>query len=174
MTKFAATILCLSFLLSSCSTVLTQEKVYNRKPVQIQKLGEEPSKKKLSVILTAYTHTESDHIKYGRKTALGTKLRASGAYRSAASDWSFLPVGTIFEYAGQKYKIDDYGKALVGTKKVDLYKPSKYQMRKFGKKNKEIQILAMGDFKKSKEILKPRLRYGNYLRRMYYGINERL
>ena len=32
---------------------------------------------------TAYTHNESDHLKYGRKTALGTRLRF-GKVRSAA------------------------------------------------------------------------------------------
>ena len=50
----------------------------------------------LTVRTTAYTHSESDHKKWGRKTASGRNLRF-GKTRSAAADWSKFPLGTRFE-----------------------------------------------------------------------------
>jgi hypothetical protein len=44
-----------------------------------------------SVRTTAYTHSESDHLVYGRKSALGTTLR-SGAVNSAAADSPACPI----------------------------------------------------------------------------------
>ena len=79
-----------------------------------------------SVRTTAYTHSESDHIIYGARTAVGTNLKY-GNVRSAAADWSVFPVGTIFQIEGLPYvyQVDDYGSALVGTNTIDLYKPDK-------------------------------------------------
>ncbi len=73
---------------------------------------------------TSYTHNESDHLKYGRKTAIGTELKTG----TAASDWSIFPVGTILNIAGERFEISDYGSALVKTKGempvIDIYKKS--------------------------------------------------
>ncbi len=60
--------------------------------------SEEKAEKKEPVLTvkvrtTAYTHTESDHVKYGNKTALGTVLRYTPEYHSAAADWSFFSAG---------------------------------------------------------------------------------
>ena len=49
---------------------------------------------------TAYTCSEDDHIEYGSKNATGTNLRYSDKVRSAAADWSFYPVGTVFRIKG--------------------------------------------------------------------------
>src|SRR6188768_426900 len=72
-----------------------------------------------SVRTTAYTHSESDHIQYGARTAVGTPLKY-GSVRSAAADWSVYPVGTIFQIEGSPYiyQVDDYGSALVGTNTI--------------------------------------------------------
>ena len=46
---------------------------------------------------------------------------------SAAADWSRFPLGTRFQIVGtqDRYVIDDYGGALVGTNTIDLYKTSR-------------------------------------------------
>jgi 3D (Asp-Asp-Asp) domain-containing protein len=108
-----------------------------------------------SVRTTAYTHTESDHIQYGARTAVGTGLR-HGMVRSAAADWSVYPVGTIFQIEGTPYiyQVDDYGSALVGTNTIDIYQPSKAHMKAWGVRN--IRVLKWGSFSKSLAIMKPR------------------
>jgi 3D (Asp-Asp-Asp) domain-containing protein len=113
-----------------------------------------------SVRTTAYTHSESDHIIYGARTAVGSNLKY-GNVRSAAADWSVYPVGTIFQIEGMPYvyQVDDYGSALVGTNTIDLYKPDKATMRAWGVRNVNIKVLKWGSFSKSLSILKPRTAY---------------
>ena len=115
-----------------------------------------------SVRTTAYTHSESDHIVYGKATAIGSDLKF-GTVRSAAADWSVYPVGTIFQIEGTPYiyQVDDYGSALVGTNTIDLYKPSKTEMNQWGVRNVNIRILRWGSFSKSLSILKPRTHLGH-------------
>lgn len=109
---------------------------------------------------TAYTHTERDHKKYGAKTATGETLKY-GTVRSAATDWSVYPVGTVFKIEGEPYvyQVDDYGSALVGTNTIDLYKPSKGAMNAYGSKHVNIQVVKWGSFSKSLTIMKPRAKY---------------
>jgi 3D (Asp-Asp-Asp) domain-containing protein len=120
----------------------------------------------MSVKTTAYTHTESDHIQYGKKTAVGTQLRY-GNVNSAAADWSVYPVGTVFKIEGMPgvYQVDDYGSALVGTNTLDLYKPSKTAMNNWGARKVNIQVLKWGSFRKSLNIMEDRQRFG-HIRRM--------
>ncbi|MES2982713.1 MAG: 3D domain-containing protein [Verrucomicrobiota bacterium] len=110
---------------------------------------------------TAYTCSESDHIQYGSKNAAGTNLRFSEKVRSAAADWSFYPVGTVFRVKGmpQLYVIDDYGSALTGTGTIDMYQPSRDMMNKWGRRNVEISVVQWGSFERSAEILKDRVKY---------------
>lgn len=114
----------------------------------------------ITVRTTAYTHSEADHRKYGRKNALGTTLRSSGI-RSAAADWSRFPVGTKFKLleTGETFIIDDYGSALVGTNTVDLYKPSRSAMNRWGVRHVDIKILEIGCYEDSERILIPRRRH---------------
>lgn len=106
---------------------------------------------------TAYTHTESDHIVYGKDNAAGGKLKY-GNVRSAAADWSVYPVGTSFKIEGQPYvyEVDDYGSALVGTQTIDLYTPSKASMNNWGARKVNIKVLKWGSFQESLAIMKPR------------------
>jgi 3D (Asp-Asp-Asp) domain-containing protein len=115
-----------------------------------------------SVRTTAYTHSESDHIIYGARTAVGTPLKY-GRVRSAAADWSVFPVGTIFQIEGTPhiYQVDDYGSALVGTNTIDIYQPSRSQMNAWGVKNVNIRVLKWGSFSKSVAIMKERQGYGH-------------
>jgi hypothetical protein len=65
---------------------------------------------------------------------------------SAASDWSHFPLGTRFRIAetNEEYIIDDYGNALIGTDTIDLYKPSRLEMKKWGVRHVDIDIFGMG------------------------------
>jgi 3D (Asp-Asp-Asp) domain-containing protein len=110
---------------------------------------------------TAYTHSESDHIVYGRKNALGTTLQHGPSLHSAAADWSRWPAGTRFRITntGENFIVDDYGSALVGTNTIDLYKPSRSAMNAWGVRNVQIEILQWGDVRESKRILASRKKF---------------
>ncbi len=118
------------------------------------------AKKISGVRTTAYTHSEADHVKYGAKTATGDTLKY-GNTRSAAADWSVYPVGTVFKIDGEPfvYEVDDYGSALVGTNTIDIYKPSRAEMNKYGAKHVSINVLRWGSFSRSLAIMKPRTKY---------------
>ncbi len=124
---------------------------------------------------TAYTHTESDHVKYGRQTAIGTQLKRKVEYSSAACDWSFLPVGTTFTIAGDphKYVIDDYGSALVGTQTIDIYCPSRRLMNEWGVKLVDINVEDMGDYQRSLLVLQDRSKYP-HIRQMIASIKQKI
>ena len=119
-------------------------------------------KKEMQVRTTAYTHSESDHLKYARQTAAGTTLKA-GKVNSAAADWSFLPLGTTFRIKGQKtlYKVEDYGRALVGTKTIDIYRPSRGSMNDWGVRHVEIEIVKKGCIETSINLLKGRTHHAH-------------
>ena len=125
------------------------------------------------VSTTAYTCSECDHIQYGSKNAAGTALRYSDRVRSAAADWSFYPVGTVFRVKGinQLYVIDDYGSALTGTGTIDMYQPSKELMNKWGRRNVEISVVQWGSFKRSAEILSQRTKF-DHCRQMLANITR--
>ncbi|MBL9151121.1 MAG: hypothetical protein JNK37_01480 [Verrucomicrobiales bacterium] len=131
------------------------------------------SKRIDEVRTTAYTHTEADHIEYGRKTAAGTTLRYGKGYSSAAADWSKYPLGTKFKIEGMDttFVVDDYGRALVGTETIDIYKPSRSAMNNWGVRHVDIQVLEMGDFEKSREILAGRTKYA-HVRQMLAAIDN--
>ena len=95
---------------------------------------------------TAYTQSESDHLRYGARTAIGTPLKY-GAVNSAAADWARWPCGTIFRIraTGEIFEVDDYGFALSGRNTIDLYKPSRNAMREWGVRRVTIEILKWGD-----------------------------
>jgi 3D (Asp-Asp-Asp) domain-containing protein len=91
-----------------------------------------------NVRTTAYTHTERG----GRKNAIGARL-AGANVMSAAADWSHFPLGTRFQIVGtpDRYVIDDYGGALIGTNTIDLYKTSRAAMRQWGSKEQSLKVL---------------------------------
>lgn len=121
------------------------------------------SDKQLNVRTTAYTHTEADHLKHGQKTASGTLLQA-GKVNSAAADWGFLPYGTTFRIKGDPgklYQVDDYGRALTGTKTVDIYFPTTAGMNQWGVRHVEIEIVKFGCVDTSIEFLEGRTKYAH-------------
>lgn len=119
-----------------------------------------------NVRTTAYTHTERG----GRRNAIGKTLSGQNQI-SAAADWSRFPLGTRFQIAGtrERYIIDDYGSALVGTNTIDLYKTSRRAMRLWGVRRVDIDILEWGSKQQSLKVLAPRRKHG-LIRRMIAGI----
>ena len=114
------------------------------------------AKKRITVRTTAYTHTEAG----GRNNAIGTRLRYGGGEYSAASDWSWIPLGTRFRIVGSNrvYVIEDYGSALVGRQTIDLYMPTRRDMRDWGCRMVEIDIIEWGSKAMSLKMLEPRCR----------------
>lgn len=123
---------------------------------------------------TAYTHSESDHIRYGAQNALGTPL-LYGTVKSAAADWGRWPAGTVFKIVatGEVYEVDDYGWALAGRNTIDLYKPTRSLMNQWGVRRVTIQILEWGDLRKSRHVLAPRAKY-KHVKRMLGEIDDQL
>jgi 3D (Asp-Asp-Asp) domain-containing protein len=126
-----------------------------------------------TVRTTAYTHTEADHRKWGKKSAAGTVLRR-GEINSAAADWSRWPLGTKFHLVetGEVYEVDDYGWMLAGTNTIDLYKPSKARMNQWGVRRVTIEILEWGDHRRSYAVLKPRQKHA-HVKRMVRQLEDR-
>ena len=121
---------------------------------------------------TAYTETESDHLRYGAHSALGTKLRY-GAINSAAADWARWPCGTIFRIrsTGELFQIDDYGFALAGRNTIDLYKPSRRLMNAWGVRRVTIEIYHWGNPWESYQKM-IRVRTYRHIRRMMKEIKS--
>ncbi len=122
-----------------------------------------PKQTKRVVRTTAYTHSESDHMTYGARNAIGTRLLYTDKYRSAAADWSVYPLGTQFVIKGQPYiyVVDDYGSALVGTGTIDIYQPSHTLMRQWGRRVVEIDIIKWGSPSLSLKMLESRRGYAH-------------
>ncbi len=120
---------------------------------------------------TAYTHSEADHIQYGARTAAGTPLK-SGSIRSAAADWSIYPLGTVFQIQGDPsvYVVDDYGRALVGTRTIDIYQPTMSLMNLWGTRKVNIRVLRWGSPARSLAVLKPRAYKAPHVREMIFRI----
>jgi len=122
-----------------------------------------------NVRTTAYTHTEGS----GAHNALGSYL--SGRHvMSAASDWSRYPLGTRFRITDTKeeYVIDDYGTALIGTDTIDLYKTSRADMKRWGVRHVDLDILQWGSEEQSLKVLTPRCK-NHCVRRMVASLQQK-
>lgn len=114
----------------------------------------QPTTKRIcKVRTTAYTHTERG----GSRNAIGSRLSGKDV-RSAAADWSRWPLGTKFRIVDtdEVFQIDDYGSALIGTGTIDLYRSNRLEMRRWGVRSVDIDIIEWGSKEKSLEILSSR------------------
>jgi 3D (Asp-Asp-Asp) domain-containing protein len=147
----------LALLLASCET---------RSPQATKQTPTAYGRRISNVRTTAYTHTERG----GRRNAIGKSLSSSD-HMSAAADWSRFPLGTRFQIVGtqERYIIDDYGGALVGTNTIDLYKTSRRAMHLWGVRRVDIDILEWGSKQQSLKVLAPRRKNG-LVRRMIASI----
>jgi 3D (Asp-Asp-Asp) domain-containing protein len=108
------------------------------------------------------------------RNAIGSQLK-SGDVNSAAADWSRFPIGTKFNICGtdKMYVVDDYGPALVGTNKIDLYMTSRREMHHWGVRKVKINIVEPGSYDRSLALLKPR-KDVPYVRRMVKVLEEKI
>ena len=122
-----------------------------------------------NVRTTAYSRGEDG----GRRNAIGSNL-SHGKCCSAASDWSRFPLGTRFRIVGTKeeYVIDDYGTALIGTNTIDLYKPSRLEMRRWGVRHVDIDIIKWGSDEQSLKVLTPRAKHRS-VKRMVVALQKK-
>jgi 3D (Asp-Asp-Asp) domain-containing protein len=131
---------------------------------------------KIPVKASAYSYGAKCNGAWAKRNAIGGRLQ-SGTLNSAAADWSRFPVGTKFRVAetGKLYIIDDYGSAMVGKDKVDLYMPDYGQVNRWGLRAVTLEILEWGSHNESLAILQPRAkaRYG-YVRRMVEQLKVKL
>ena len=125
---------------------------------------------------SAYAAGSADNGQWAGRTAIGTPLR-SGAINSAAADWSKFPLGTKFRVVetAKVYLVDDYGSAMVGKVKVDLFTPSTKQMDRWGVRNVTLEILEWGNREKSLALLSSRAasRY-SHIRKMVASLRDQV
>jgi 3D (Asp-Asp-Asp) domain-containing protein len=120
---------------------------------------------------TAYTRREKGGG--GGHNAMGTYL-SGRLVKSAASDWSRFPLGTRFRIVDtrEEYMIDDYGTALVGTNTIDLYKPSRLDMKRWGVRHVDIDVLQWGSEEQSLKVLRPRAKH-RIVKRMIVALQKK-
>ena len=110
----------------------------------------------------------------GCRNAIGEYLSCR-VVRSAASDWSRFPLGTRFKIVetAEEYVIDDYGTALVGTNTIDLYKPTRLEMKRWGVRHVDIDILQWGSDEQSIKVLAPRAKHRTPRRILLALVNKK-
>jgi len=130
--------------------------------------------KTVPVVATAYGASAKCNSKWAGKNAIGGRLK-SGEVTSAAADWSRFPVGTKFRVkeTGRVYVVDDYGSAMVGKDKVDLFKTNYRDVYRWGVRNVSLEIIEWGSFEKSLTILKPRSR-SRHVKSMVQSLEAKL
>lgn len=158
----------LALLLVGCATS-KEPKPSTANPASVHAARPLKPGQRLTVRTTAYTQTEPG----GWANAISGRLRYNMTNSSAASDWSWLPVGTRFRMlcTGRTYVIEDYGSALVGRRTVDLFFPSRRLMNQWGMRHVEIEILEWGSARRSLEVLADRRRHPQ-VRKMVASLSE--
>lgn len=133
-----------------------------------------PGPKTVAVTATAYSCGAKCNGVWAKRNAIGGRLQ-SGKVNSAAADWSRFPLGTKFRVVqtGKVYVVDDYGSAMVGKDKVDLFHTSYRDVYRWGVRRVNLEIIEWGCPQKSLTVLKPRTRAA-HVRRMVEALQERL
>jgi 7,8-dihydro-6-hydroxymethylpterin-pyrophosphokinase len=54
------------------------------------------------------------------------------------------------------FQIDDYGSALIGTGTIDLYRSTRLEMKRWGVRSVDIDIIEWGSKEKSLQVLSSR------------------
>ena len=115
---------------------------------------------------TAYTYGAAENGAHPRSNAIGQRLK-SGEVSITAADWSRWPLGTRFRVVetGREYIVDDIGGAIVGTNTIDLFKPNRGAMNRWGVRDVTIEILEWGSPEESLDVLRER-RKSRHVREM--------
>ena len=72
----------------------------------------------------------------------------------------------------EEYVIDDYGNALVGTDTIDLYKATRSDVKNWGVRYVDIDILQWGSEEESLKVLAPRRKH-NCVRKMVAALEKK-
>ena len=134
-----------------------------------------PSKPKtFPVTATAYSSGAKCNGAWSGRNAIGGRLK-SGAVNSAATDWSRIPLGTKFRVVetGKVYVVDDYGSAMVGKDKVDLFHTNYRDVYRWGVRQVTLEIIEWGCREKSLAVLRPRKR-APHVRRMVEALETQV
>jgi 3D (Asp-Asp-Asp) domain-containing protein len=133
--------------------------------------GNKAKLRRMNVRTTAYCTSERGGG--GKRNAVGMYLSGRNVM-SAASDWSRFPLGTRFRLVdtNEEYVIDDYGGALIGTNTIDLFKNSRLEMKRWGMRHVDIDILQWGSEEQSLKVLRPRAKHKK-VRRMLVALNSK-
>jgi len=152
--------------LSACSTAGAAKKTAEAGPL--------PRTETVPVVATAYGASAKCNSVWAGRNAIGGRLK-SGDVTSAAADWSRFPVGTKFRVkeTGRVYVVDDYGSAMVGKDKVDLFKTNYRDVYRWGVRRVNLEIIEWGSFEKSLTILKPRSR-SRHVKSMVQSLEAKL
>lgn len=70
------------------------------------------------------------------------------------------------------YVVDDYGRALVGTRTIDIYQPTTGLMNLWGTRKVNIRVLRWGSSSRSLAVLKPRAYKALHVREMISRIQS--
>ena len=161
-------------ILTACSTSNEAPRQTSSAQAASGKTASAKAAKTMPVVATAYGASAKCNSKWAGRNAIGGRLK-SGAVTSAAADWSRLPVGTKFRVkeTGRVYVVDDYGSAMVGKDKVDLFKTNYRDVYRWGVRNVQLEIIEWGDFQKSLAILKPRSK-SRHVRSMVQSLEAKL
>ena len=110
----------------------------------------------------------------GAHNAVGTYLSGRHVLSAAFSDWSRYPLGTRFRLAdtSEEYVIDDYGNALVGTDTIDLFQEHRSEVKNWGVRYVDIDILQWGSDEQSLKVLAPRRKH-NCVRKMVAALEKK-
>lgn len=130
----------------------------------------------VSVKASAYSHGARCNGVWAKRNALGSHLK-TGDVSSASADWSRFPVGTRFRVVetGKVYEVDDYGSAMVGKDKVDLYMADYSQVDRWGVRRVTLEIVEWGSHRESLDILRKRSpSRGGYVGRMVKQLEAKL
>ena len=107
------------------------------------------------------TLTSGQRIPKVRTTAYTHHEGGSGAHNAVGAYLS-----------GRHVLSDDYGNALVGTDTIDLYKTTRSDVRKWGVRYVDIDILQWGSDEQSLKVLAPRSKH-NGVRKMVASLEKK-
>ena len=130
----------------------------------------------VAVKASAYSYGARCNGAWAKRNAIGGRLK-TGEVNSAAADWSRFPVGTRFRVVetGKLYEVDDYGSAMVGKDKVDLYMADYCQVDRWGVRKVTLEIVEWGSHRESLDILKQRTQSrSGYMGRMVKQLEAKL
>jgi len=83
-----------------------------------------------------------------------------------------MTLGGLLASCASQTKQGVSSSALIGTNTIDLYKPSRLDMKRWGVRRVDIDILQWGSNAQSLKVLTPRAKHG-YVRKMVVALQKK-